>query len=274
MSGGEALLNPQFFRFCELLKKENLHITLLSTGLSLERYAGQVTEWVDDVIVSLDGDEKMHNAIRNIPDAFDKLKRGIEAVRRYDPDYRITARSVIHKLNFANWPGIIDAALDLELNQLSFLPADLTSHAFNRPTAWEPERQSEIALNEQELPALLAIIEYITTEYASLFNNGFIAESMEKIRNIHAYYAATLGLGSFPDKKCNAPWVSTVVEADGTVRPCFFHNAIGNIKDNDLLSVLNGDNACRFRKGLNVQVNETCKKCVCYLNLPPHRAPV
>src|SRR5687768_15087431 len=28
MSGGEALLNPNFFRFCELLKKENISISL------------------------------------------------------------------------------------------------------------------------------------------------------------------------------------------------------------------------------------------------------
>src|SRR6185369_1782356 len=32
MSGGEALLNPNFFRLCEILKKENIKISLLSTG--------------------------------------------------------------------------------------------------------------------------------------------------------------------------------------------------------------------------------------------------
>src|ERR671927_22630 len=37
MSGGEALLNPHFFRFCELLRNENLHVTLLSTGLILSK---------------------------------------------------------------------------------------------------------------------------------------------------------------------------------------------------------------------------------------------
>src|SRR5579862_2934066 len=32
MTGGEALLSPNFFRFCELLKKEKIRISLLSTG--------------------------------------------------------------------------------------------------------------------------------------------------------------------------------------------------------------------------------------------------
>ena len=34
MSGGEALLNTNFFRLCEILKNEGIKITLLTTGLS------------------------------------------------------------------------------------------------------------------------------------------------------------------------------------------------------------------------------------------------
>src|SRR5580658_7800014 len=41
MSGGEALLNPNFFRLCAILKKEGIRITLLSTGLVLSRHADQ-----------------------------------------------------------------------------------------------------------------------------------------------------------------------------------------------------------------------------------------
>src|SRR5215510_4427361 len=39
MSGGEALLNPNFFRFCEIIGKRKIKITLLSTGLTLKRHA-------------------------------------------------------------------------------------------------------------------------------------------------------------------------------------------------------------------------------------------
>src|SRR5215475_717821 len=74
MSGGEALLNPNFFRLCDILKKLGIHITLLSTGLTLKKSAEQLLQFVDDIIVSLDGDEATHNTIRNIPDAYNKLK--------------------------------------------------------------------------------------------------------------------------------------------------------------------------------------------------------
>src|SRR5450755_2795714 len=42
MSGGEALLNPHFFRFCEMLKRENIKISLLSSGLTIKRNAVQL----------------------------------------------------------------------------------------------------------------------------------------------------------------------------------------------------------------------------------------
>jgi radical SAM protein with 4Fe4S-binding SPASM domain len=86
---------------------------------------------------------------------------------------------------------------------------------------------------------------------------------------IYKYYAAYYGRNDFPYKKCNAPWVSTVIEADGTVRPCFFHAAYGNIKSGSLDTIINSDAAVDFRKNLEMDKNETCMKCVCYLNLPP-----
>jgi MoaA/NifB/PqqE/SkfB family radical SAM enzyme len=105
--------------------------------------------------------------------------------------------------------------------------------------------------------------------YKSYFTTRFIAESMEKIQNIYFYYSSFYGLNELPYKKCNAPWVSTVVEADGTVRPCFFHEAYGNIKTGSLDKIINSQSAIDFRKNLDMEKNETCMKCVCFLNLSP-----
>jgi Fe-coproporphyrin III synthase len=269
MSGGEALLNPNFFAFCKLLRGEKIKVTLLSTGISVKRNAEQIVELVNDLIVSLDGNEKIHDAIRNIPGAFHKLSEGIHQIRSLDPRFRITARTVIHRLNFRHWAEIIDTAQSLGLDQISFLPADVSSHAFNREVLWDANRQEGILIGQEELPDLQTMIHKLTREYSSTFSNKFIAESPQKIQRIYDYYSAFYGLNPFPFKKCNAPWVSTVIEADGTVRPCFFHEPIGNIKAASLVDVLNSPQSVEFRKSLNVNTDNTCKKCVCYLNLPP-----
>ncbi len=269
MSGGEALLNPNFFRLCEILKKENIKISLLSTGITLQKNAEALVKWVDDIIVSLDGDEIIHNSIRNIPGAFKKMAEGIRAIKTLKPDLKITARTVIHRLNYAVWPQIIDSAKLLGLDQVSFLPADVSSHAFNRQQLWDQPRQDEILLSESDLDKLKDIISSLFTNYKNEFTGKFIAENREKIQNIFFYYAAFYGRNDFPYKKCNAPWVSTVVEADGTVRPCFFHEPYGNIKDRSLDKIINSQSAIEFRKNLDIAKNETCIKCVCYLNLSP-----
>src|SRR3954465_5459736 len=47
MSGGEALLNNNFFRFCELLHEKGMAISLLSTGITLSRNAPEIVKHVD-----------------------------------------------------------------------------------------------------------------------------------------------------------------------------------------------------------------------------------
>lgn len=269
MSGGEALLNPNFFRFCEILRNQNIKVSLLSTGLTLKKNADLLVRWVNDIIVSLDGNEEIHNHIRNIPDAWRKLKEGVQHIKSINPDFKITGRTVIHRLNFRHWPEIINSAKDIGLNQISFLPADVSSHAFNREVIWSEQRQHEILPDKNELEELNNITEAIIESYATDFVNHFIAESAEKLRKIYSYYAAFYGLNPFPYKKCNAPWVSAVVEADGTVRPCFFHPPLGNIRKASLEKILNNEGSTRFRKELDMDKNSTCIKCVCYLNLSP-----
>jgi MoaA/NifB/PqqE/SkfB family radical SAM enzyme len=274
MSGGEALLNANFFKLCELLGKQNIRVTLLSTGLLLKKNADRLLELVNDIIVSLDGDENVHDAIRNIDGAYAKLKEGVQYLKSIDSSYRITSRTVIHKLNFRRWSAIIKSAREIGIDQVSFLPADVSSSAFNREIPWTQERQMQVAIDENELDDLKNVIENLLIQHKDDFENKFIAESPEKINKIHTYYKAIHGLGQFPYKKCNAPWVSAVVEADGSVRPCFFHDSLGNIHQDSLLGVLNGKKGMQFRKNLNMDENETCKRCVCYLNLPAWASPV
>ena len=269
MSGGEALMHPNFFRLCDILRSRKIKITILSTGLLLKKYSGEIIAKTDEVIVSLDGSQAVHDKIRNIPEAFNKLKDGVTELKNRNKAYRVTARCVVQKANFNDLANIIDAAHEIGLDQVSFLNADVSTDAFNRSELWDDNKVKEVCLSRDEVNQFQDIIENLINTHSQDFKSGFIAETQEKLRRFYNYYAAFHGLCDFPTVTCNAPWVSAVIEADGSVRPCFFHAKIGNIGVSTLTELINSPGSISFRKNLNTTTNPICKKCVCSLNLSP-----
>jgi len=269
LSGGEALMHSDPFALCRLLREAGTGITLISSGLLLARHAAKIAEYVDDLIVSLDGPRDIHDEIRNVPRAFDRLATGVQAVRAAGPAGTISARCTVQRRNAGRLRETVAAARDLALDRISFLAVDVSSEAFNRPAGVGATPRETLALAPEELPLLETELDALGREFAAEFDSGFIAESPEKLRRrLLGYFTAVAGEGPFPTNVCNAPWVSTVVEADGTVRPCFFHAPVGNLREGgSLAAVLNSPRATAFRQTLDVATNPTCVRCVCTLAL-------
>jgi MoaA/NifB/PqqE/SkfB family radical SAM enzyme len=266
LTGGEALLHNDLQAFCVFFRELNIHLTLLTTGLLLRKRAQEVAALFDDVIVSIDGPREIHDGIRRVQGGFDLIGQGVSAVRDHRPDVQITCRSTVQKANHRHLRATVEAARRLGFDAISFLAADLTSEAFNRPLVWPGERQSEIGLTSSETAALEREVERLIVEHSDDLRTRFIAESAAKLRRIPRHFREHLGQASPESPACNAPWVSAVIEVDGTVRPCFFHRPIGNINSSTLEDVVNGDPAQRFRASLSVGENMICRRCVCSLN--------
>jgi len=267
--GGEALMHSNLWTLCELLAGIGVKITLLSTGLLLRRWADEIIRWCDEVIVSLDGSRSVHDAIRRVPRAYDQLVDGVAGLRETDPEFRVTGRCVLQRENFRDLPNIVIAAREIGLDAISFLAADVDSEAFNRPGGWDGERAGEVALDPQEAQEFEGIVEQVIAERAADFRSGFIVEKPEKLRRLAATYRSLHGEAKLPETVCNAPWVSAVIEADGAVRPCFFHPEHGNIHQQPLVDILNSPEAIRFRRQLDVKRDPICRRCVCTLKLGP-----
>ena len=265
-SGGEPLMNAELPVLCEILRAENIRLTLLTTGLLLQKCASMVAAGFDDVIVSLDGPPEVHDKIRRVEKAFALLEAGVKALREQRPEMRITARTTVQKANHCHLRETVCAARRMNLNGISFLAADLTSSAFNRPLLWPASRQDEIGLSLREVAALEREIEALIQETGRASECGFIAETPEKLRRMARQFRVQLRLKAGESPICNAPWVSAVIETDGTVRPCFFHAAIGNLREGSLESIVNGEAGRAFRKNLDIANNAICQRCVCSLH--------
>jgi Fe-coproporphyrin III synthase len=266
LTGGEPLLHTDLAALCTFFRDQRISITLLTTGLLLLKRASEVAALFDEVIISLDGPREVHDGIRRVNGAFDLIQKGVAALRQNNPSLPITCRTTVQKANHRHLRETVTVAKTWDLNSVSFLVADLTSEAFNRPLIWPTEKQNQIGLTLDETIALEVEIEQMIQEFEMDINRRFIAEPPIKLRRISRRFREHLGQLPPQAPRCNAPWVSAVVEIDGTVRPCFFHSSIGNMTNSTLEDVVNGDSAMKFRASLDVATNSICQRCVCSLN--------
>jgi MoaA/NifB/PqqE/SkfB family radical SAM enzyme len=267
-TGGEPQKNSRLPILARMLRDEGIRVTLLTAGLLLDAQAEAIAATVDDVIVSLDGPSSLHNRIRRVPRAFERLAAGVRELRRLRPDIPVSGRCTVQKLNHCSLRATVVSGREIGLNSISFLAADISSSAFNHPSISSGKGQEQIALNAVEVEALEQEVQRLIREHACDLNSGFIVESPSKLERIVRHFRAGLGQLEPVAPRCNAPWVSAVVEAGGDVRPCFFHHPLGNTRDGTLHEILNSPQALQFRKALDIATDPICRRCVCSLYVP------
>lgn len=124
------------------------------------------------------------------------------------------------------------------------------------------------ALLPVEVDELEILLNRMENEYAAAFASRQIAESPQKLRRILVdYFRALHGTHEFPRPRCNAPHFSTVVEVDGTLRPCYFLPAYGHLRPDGarLPEALNATAAQQLRHAYRTGQRSECERCVCPL---------
>jgi len=98
-TGGEPLMHSDLFRLAAPLRARGLRITLLSSGLLLRRDAERIVASMDDVIVSLDGPREVHDGIRRVPGAYERLADGVRALHWRSREFPVSARCTVQAQN-------------------------------------------------------------------------------------------------------------------------------------------------------------------------------
>ena len=260
-SGGEPLLRPDVFDIARLFRSRGIALHLLTSGLGLASRATEVAQHFERVIVSLDATSApLYAQIRGV-DGLGAVTAGVARLTTIAPQLPVTARATLHGLNFRELPHLIDGARGIGFTGISFLAADVTSGAFGRDGGSGPK---DLLLTTDEVAEFRTIVDEGLITHAEDLESGFVSDRPEAIQRLPQYYAAMLGEAPFPRVSCNAPWVSAVVEGNGDVRPCFFHEPIGNVRRQPLDTIVRR-HLREFRATLDVATNRTCTHCVCSL---------
>jgi Fe-coproporphyrin III synthase len=269
-SGGEPLMRHDFPSICKAFHHNGVKETLLTNGLLLEKRFSEISPYLTEIIVSLDGaDRATHDDIRGVT-AFDRIVAGIRKVARESPRIQVSLRTVVQKKNFRQLPAIVALGHSLGAGHVSFLAPDMATDAFGRTSGKEAgDRLSSVMLGPAEVRELRSVLEEMSVMHAEEYRTGFIAQSPEAMAHILAYFAASQGLAPFPPVSCNAPMVSAVITSTGAMKPCFFLPEMGSVRSSDLGMIANSPSAIATRKAVKACTPDTCRRCVCTLHVSP-----
>jgi MoaA/NifB/PqqE/SkfB family radical SAM enzyme len=255
-TGGEPLLCDHIETLVRGARGLALTVQIATNGLGLQRSAAWVASLVDELYISLDGPEDVHDAIRG-RGMFARLRDSLRTLAHLAVRPRLIARSVVSERNADEIESTVAAARQLEFDALSFLPVDLTSDAFGGPGS----DRAELRPTAAQIDGLRQAIDRMQ---AARLLGGFVIEDAAKLGALVARLDS--GARPAPAPECNAPEWSTVVEADGAIRPCFFQPAIGNADSGLASSRLSAGYVASLR-GLG-EGNRICVSCVCPKYVP------
>lgn len=284
-SGGEPLLYRGLDRVLAHVKERGLIAALVTNATTLAQHAESLVKiGVDNVTISLDGPEEVHDYIRSVAGTFRRATEGVRALREARrragvsfPTIKINCvvtphnvRTLLETVKIARDLGVeelnlqhpmFDTAENIALHNRIFSQvmknAESALSAEGAASKGEGEFYDE-RLTEEQYEDLEAALDQILAQESPRPRVVFFPPVRRK--DWRGYY---LDLTYPFRKRCTAPWTQMRLLADGTFEPCL-HYAIGNVLDRPLWELWNDAQMRRFRVQLaRNRLFPACVRC-CY----------
>jgi MoaA/NifB/PqqE/SkfB family radical SAM enzyme len=273
LSGGEPFLYQDIVKLIACIKKNKLFLTITTNGTFL----GEHAEWlirqgVNRIHVSLDGPRDIHDSIRGVPGAFDRLIAGLAALNGHRegslPLIRIN--SMINPHNIAAMHEVVRIARQFNVESVQFLhPLGVDAQAL------EQHRQLLKKTLDRDL-------NYWQSADKGCDTSGFSGEWYDELvefrkatkpgvvifpsftrTQLKAYYTMDKTFYRLMKGRCAALWQTATILASGEVESCPDY-VIGNCIGDDFLSLWNDQVMRRLRRRIRVRdFFSVCRAC-CY----------
>lgn len=226
VSGGEPFLYPELGLVLEESKKLNYRTSVASNGMLLKSSKAKDTlKYVDTIAISIDGDESLHNEIRNFDKAYQKMLEGIDVIKEEKMDF-----GFIHTVTPKSWDMMIDLA-DFAFEQgarlMQFHPLELYGRA--------SELMADQNINQSLLHKIYIIGDYLKKKFHNKMKiqlDFLHKDYIKMFPQTVAYYGERYQPSV---DKISRSLKSIIVDERGDVYPISYgfskKYAIGNIKE-------------------------------------------
>lgn len=226
VSGGEPLMYPGLETVLHHAKTLGMRTTVTTNGFFTDpaRFA-RLAGLVDVLAISLDGPPEVHNRVRGNPRAFERLDRGLNAVREAE-----LAFGFIHTLTRIDWqhlPWVAQYAAEQGAKLLQIHPIEMAGRA-------RTELADAVA-DEEILARMYVMCIAIASKYADRLQLQVdVVYRQHVLENPDLFYASDAAASTSPSEDLGL----LVLEADGCVVPLSHgfdrRYAIGNLHEQPL----------------------------------------
>lgn len=277
--GGEPLIYGDIQPVVEEFRAQGLWTSIVTNGTTLAKHA----DWIvgcglDLLMVSIDGPAEVHDEVRRLPGAFDRLKEGLRAVK----EARGTSSSngqmrpylapliTINRSNTGHLEETFSVCADVGADfvgvyyswfndeEVGRAHVERFQHHFGEtPTTWRGFSGGHVGLDVDELLGSIKKVKQAKWPFPYLFIPDLAGE--EEVRE---YYANPKSL--FGYKSCMALYFMTVILPNGDVATCrdYPDYVVGNIREQSLAEIFNNERYLRFRQALREDgLLPVCARC-------------
>ena len=271
--GGEPFRYPGIIELLTALRKRNLYVTIDTNGTLLEKFADDIVQaGVNNLTISLDGPEEIHDQVRGVKGTFKKIRNGVEAIykAREEQNSEITVglNCTISDHNYMGLGDMPAAARTLNVPSMSTVPyyyfdgavgaayeIFMTERLDSPADSWKGFYRETSGVDTGELVKQMRKMheqlgEISISKYMDLTENEYVTWFSD----------CTTEVGDF---RCLMPWKLLDIQPNGDVNFCidFPDYLIGNINDQSLEEIWHCDRANWFRQVLQDELLPICARC-------------
>ena len=271
--GGEPLLYPHIMDLLAHIKSKGMSLSLETNGVLLKKYAESLVKLkIDQMIISVDGPEEIHDHVRGVKGTFAKLREGLQKLEKHEDSYGYKIpRGINCTLSGYNYQGLgvmADVARSLGVDGICIVPyyyipekqglayEKLMREEFScEAYSWRGFHHEESGV---DVDLFLAQLEEFKSKLGELPSYPYMAFTDDEYREWYSRSDTTVH-----QARCNNIWGLLDVQPDGNVDFCvdFPDYAIGNVVESTLHQIWHSDHARRFRELRTRKEMPVCYRC-------------
>lgn len=266
----EPLVYPHLIESLSYAQSKNLYTSVTTNALTLKKNAENLCKTgLNDLFISLDGLQDIHNEIRGNKQSFQKAIEGIETLLAFNKRPKISIFCVITEWNVGHLFDFLQYFKNFPLERIGFMHTNFTpEHIAEKHNEIfgliYPATASNVEKTDVESTDLKLLWEQILKikKHKWPFKVSFSPEiqSQEKLEEFYLNPEILIG------KRCFDAFSTIMIKSDGTVIPAHgrcYNLTIGNLYTTNLKEIWNSTLIANFRKTLidNGGLLPACSRC-------------